>query len=42
MYSNPQEVQEWEGEIGIGLNNQTKRNKILPSDDALNITSSSC
>ena len=33
MYSNPQEVQEGEGEIGIGLNNQTKRNRILLVDD---------
>ena len=32
MYSNPQEVQEGEGEIGIGLNNQTKRNRILLVD----------
>jgi DNA-binding response OmpR family regulator len=33
VYSNPQEVQEGEGEIGIGLNNQTKRNRILLVDD---------
>ncbi|MFL6348700.1 MAG: response regulator transcription factor [Nitrososphaeraceae archaeon] len=33
MYSNPQEVQEGEGEIGIGLNNQTKINRILLVDD---------
>jgi DNA-binding response OmpR family regulator len=33
VYSNPQEVQEGEGEIGIGLNNQTKINRILLVDD---------
>ncbi|MFL6364567.1 MAG: response regulator transcription factor [Nitrososphaeraceae archaeon] len=33
MYSNPQEVQEGEGKIGIGLNNQTKINRILLVDD---------
>jgi DNA-binding response OmpR family regulator len=33
VYSNPQEVQEGEGEIGIGLNNQTKRSRILLVDD---------
>ncbi|MFL6418004.1 MAG: response regulator transcription factor [Nitrososphaeraceae archaeon] len=39
MYSNPQEVQEGEGEIGIGLNNQTRRTKkrILLVDDEPNL-----